>query len=115
MKYINVLYDYQSDEAGNVTEADLADRLLVPDYVCEHIDEIVQEFFDWVDTEVAHSPKETYPGYWVTLSDGNKCLGINSEHFVNWLNERYFYCEKQKASVFQVNAAYASDCPSAKF
>lgn len=115
MKYINVLYDYRLDESGNVIDADNADILLVPNYVCENIDEIVQEFFDWVDTEIVDSPKEIYPGYWVTLSDGNKCLGVNSGHFVDWLNKRYFCCEKKEALVIKVNTIYNPQYPSAKF
>ena len=115
MKYINVLYDYLLDESGNVIDANNADILLVPNYVCENIDEIVQEFFDWVDTEVVNSPKETYPGYWVTLSDGDKCLGVNSDHFVDWINKRYFFCEKKEALVSKVNTIYNPQYPSAKF
>lgn len=58
MKKINIAYDYQYDDiAGKLTVAGEVDIVCVPDYICENLEQKVQEFFDWTDTPDSGMPQ----------------------------------------------------------
>lgn len=116
MKHINVIYDYEYDDAKDIiTGISIADILLVPDFVCDNVDDVVQKFFNWIDDEVSKTEKSKHPEYWTQLPNDEICMGVNSDHFVKWLNDNYFYCENQESVVIKVETAYNPSYPSAKF
>lgn len=116
MKYINIVYEYDYDETtDSIINIGKVDILLVPDFVCNNLNSIVPNFFDWVSREVYHAEKSKHPEYWTYLSDGSACIGINSEHFVNWLNDNYFSCENQKSIVVKVETVYDPNYPLVEF
>ena len=116
MKYINIVYDYEYDEITNsIINMGNVDIVLVPDIVCNNLQSIVQTFFDWVSKEVYYSEKDKHPEYWTALSDGSVCMGVNSEHFVKWINDNYFSYENQKTVVAKVETTYNPNYPLVKF
>lgn len=116
MKLINVIYDYEYDYIEDViTDISAADILSVPDFVCDNLNDIVQEFFNWTNDEVRNAEKSMYPEYWTQLSNGKICMGINSDHFVKWLNNNYYHFENKESVVVKIETTYISDYPTAKF
>lgn len=58
MKYINIVYEYDYDETtDSIINIGKVDILLVPDFVCNNLNSIVPNFFDWVSREVYHAEK----------------------------------------------------------
>jgi hypothetical protein len=42
-------------------------------------------------------------------------MGVNSDHFVKWIDDNYFQCENQNSVVVEVGTTYNPDYPTAKF
>ena len=72
MKKINIVFDDVFDDA---------DILVIPDEIFSRIEEIGQEFLDWV-------PQAEDPDYW-TMIDGRRCAVAETDGFIKWLNATY--------------------------
>ena len=72
MTKVNVIFDNSFDDA---------DIIAIPDEIASRIETIGQEFLDWVLTAKNSD-------YWVNM-DGQKCLVIETDGFIKWLNSRY--------------------------
>lgn len=115
MKYINIAYDFEYDDDDNLIDMGTVDVVLVPDYVHDNLDKIVQKFFDWTDNVVRKTNHKEFPEYWAQLENGEVCMNVGTEHFVNWLNDNYFHCEHQKCKIVAVETEYNPQYPTAKF
>lgn len=115
MRYINIAYDYEYDNNDVLLDMGTVDIVLVPDFVCDRLDEIVQKFFDWCDEEVRLAEKSRYPEFWVQDKAGDWCMSVGTEHFIRWLNERYFDCEQQKSELIKKDTEYEPKYPTALF
>ena len=96
MKEINVVFDGILDDVDIIT---------VPDAVEAEIDEIGQEFLDWL-------PTANESEYWMVL-DGKKLIVAETEGFVKWLNNNH--CEIEKAHVVERNTNYNPENKSVEF
>lgn len=106
MKLINIIYEYEYDDITNTTTVlGNVDIIKVPDFVCDNIDTIVQEFFDWT---ALNQNRKKYEN-----KNGVLCIGTNE--FVEWLNENYALDENQKIIIIAIDTKYNSDYPSALF
>ena len=93
MTKINIIFDDDFDDV---------DIIMVPDEIVSKIEEIGQEFLDWI-------PSAKDSDYW-TIVNGRKCLVAETDGFIKWLNS--FYCQKlEKAYVIARNTNY---CPKHK-
>ena len=107
MKKIIIAYDYQYDDiAGKLTVAGEVDIVCVPDYICENLEQKVQEFFDWTDTPDSGCRKE--------INGKAVCCGA-AEDFVSWINQNYSDPEDQPALIAEKFAEYAPQYPTAEF
>ena len=107
MKNINVIYDYEYDnETDTLTVADDVDIISVPDFVCEHLEEIVQKFFDW--TTLMDS------GCWVKMNGEEVCC-VGTADFLRWLNENYYSCEEKESVLIEEHTKYRPELPCAEF
>lgn len=113
MKFINLAYDYEYDD-NVLIDMGKVDILIVPDFVSENLDEIVQKFFIWTD-EVRKVEKSKYPEYWMKLPNGDIGMCVNSNHFVEWLNKNYFQCENENSTIVKIGTTYNPNYPTAKF
>ncbi len=106
MKLINVIYDYEYDDRTDTTKVtDTVDIIKVPDFVSDNIDDIVQEFFDWV---ALNENRKEY-------ENDEEILCIGTKEFVEWLNKNYYQCENQKIVIIETNTKYNPDYQSAWF
>ena len=97
MTKINIIFEDALDDA---------DIIIVPDEIADRIEDICQEFLDWVP---AAQDDEYY-----TLIDGEKCFVAETDGFIKWLN--FNYCKKsQKAYVLQRNTNYCPEYKSIEF
>ena len=88
MKRVNIVFDDVFDDA---------DILLIPDEIFSRIEEIGQEFLQWL-----HSTED--PEYW-TIINGRRCMVAETDGFIKWLNATY--CKDlQKAIVVARNTNY---------
>ncbi len=88
MKRINIVFDDAFDDA---------DIIVIPDEIFSRIEEIGQEFLDWV-------PQAEDPDYW-TMIDGRRCAVAETDGFIKWLNATY--CKDlEKAFVVARNTKY---------
>ncbi len=77
-----------------------ADIIAVPDEVASRIEEIGQEFLDWI-------PSAEDSDYWKIIN-GRKCVIAETDGFIKWLNS--CYCkETEKAYVVARNTNYCSE------
>ena len=99
MQFINIIYgdDYND-----------ADILLVPDLVCNNLNDIVQSFFDWLFTTKDH-------GYWKTNCNGDSYLSAGTNEFVKWLSDQYGNLENEEIRVVKKNTKYNPSYPVADF
>ena len=99
MQFINIIYgdDYN-----------YADILLVPDLVCNNLNDIVQSFFDWLFTTKDH-------GYWKTNCNGDSYLSAGTNEFVKWLSDQYGNLENEEIRVVKKNTKYNPSYPVADF
>lgn len=88
MTKVNIVFD-------NVFED--ADIIAIPDEIVPQIDVIGQEFLDWV-------PTTTDSDYW-TIVDGRKCLSVETDGFIKWVNSSYCL-NIEKAYVVTRNTDY---------
>ena len=72
MKRINIVFDDAFDDA---------DIIVIPDDIFSRIEEIGQEFLNWV-------PQAEDPDYW-TIIDGRRCAVAETDGFIKWLNATY--------------------------
>ena len=115
MKFINIAYDFEYDDDDVLIDMGTVDVVLVPDFVCEHLDVIVQKFFNWTDAVVRNTNRSEYPEYWATLDNGEVVMNVGTEHFVKWLNDNYFDCGHQKSVIIATETEYDPSYPTAKF
>lgn len=109
MKLINILYDYEYCDIEDTIEVkDYVDIVKVPDFVCSNLDEIVQEFFDWVSNTKNHN-------YYIKNTNGDEVLAIGTNEFIKWLNENYKQCEDQEIILVKAHTDYNPNYPSALF
>ena len=88
MKRVNIVFDDVFDDA---------DILLIPDEIFSRIEEIGQEFLQWL-------PSTENPEYW-TIINGRRCMVAETDGFIKWLNATY--CKDlQKAIVVARNTNY---------
>ena len=81
---------------------DNADIIAVPNEIVFRIEEIGQEFLNWV-------PTADDSEYW-KIVDGRKYTVAETDGFIKWLNTNYCF-ETKKAYVVARNTAY---CPQYK-
>lgn len=115
MKLINIAYDYEYDEDDVLIDMGTVDVVLVPDYVYNNLDVIVQKFFNWTDNVVRNAKSNEHPEYWAKLDNGEIVMNVGTEHFVKWLNDNYFNCEHQKSVIIATEVEYNPSYPTAKF
>ena len=115
MKLINIAYDYEYDDNDVLINMGAVDVVLVPDFVYDNLDEIVQKFFDWTDNVVRNANYKQFPEYWEKLDNGETVMNVGTEHFVKWLNNNYYYCENQKSVIIATEVQYNPSYPTAKF
>ena len=110
MKNINVIYDYEYDyETDTLTVTDDVDIISVPDFVCEHLEEIVQKFFDWAKETKDH-------GYWEWNEEGKYfALALGTKEFLKWLNINYYSCENKESVLIEEHTKYRPELPCAEF
>ena len=107
MKNINVIYDYEYDyETDTLTVTDDVDIISVPDFVCEHLEEIVQKFFNW--TALKDS------GCWVKMNGEEVCC-VGTADFLRWLNKNYYFCEGKESVLIEEHTEYRPELPCAEF
>jgi hypothetical protein len=99
MKLINLIYEDDYDDV---------DILLVPDFVHDHIEDVLQTFFNWAAKTREH-------GYFIIDEKGKEVLAIATKEFVEWLNCNYFQSEGQEIVVVEANTKYNAEYPSAEF
>ena len=113
MKLINISYDCEYDYETDTTFIEgYVDLMSVPDFVADNVERFQKEFLDWT-CKVYKEPKEKNPQYWTTY-DGYDCLGFNSEHFAEWLNENYS-SDDGIAEVLQIGVTYNPKYPTVCF
>ena len=115
MKLINVAYDYEYDDNDVLIDMGPVDILCVPDYVHDHLEDIVKEFDYWVGDEVYEGEKSKHPEYWAQQENGEVVMNVGTEHFINWLNDHYYHCENKKSYMVEENTTYNPDYPTAEF
>ncbi len=92
MTKVNIVFD-------NVFED--ADIIAIPDEIAYKIEEIGQEFLDWV-------PNTDDGDYW-TIINGKKCSVAETDGFIKWLNNYYCRTLKEKAYIVVKNTNYCRD------
>lgn len=93
MTKVNIVFD------GIFEDADI---IAIPDEIAPKIEEMGQEFLEWV-------PNAEDSDYWMFI-DGRKYLVAETSGFIKWLNS--YYCSKEeKAYVLKRNTNY---CPQYK-
>ncbi len=93
MTKVNIVFDGFLDDA---------DIIAIPDEIASKIKAISQEFLDW-------APNAKDSEYW-TIIDGRKCLVIETDGFIKWINSNYCLTT-EKAYVVAQNTTY---CPQYK-
>lgn len=93
MTKVNIVFDDVFDDV---------DIIAIPDEIAYKIEEIGQEFLDWV-------PDPNDKDYWITIN-GNKCVVAETAGFIKWLNS-YYCLEKGKAYVIATKTNF---CPEYK-
>ena len=97
MKRINIVFDDAFDDA---------DTLVIPDEIFSRIEEIGQEFLDWI-------PQAEDSDYW-TMIDGRRCAVAETDGFIKWLNATY--CKDlEKAFVVARNTNYEPSLKTIEF
>ena len=97
MKRINIVFDDAFDDA---------DILEIPDEIFSRIEEIGQEFLDWV-------PQAEDLDYW-TMIDGRRCAVAETDGFIKWLNATY--CKDlEKALAVARNTNYEPSLKTIEF
>ena len=97
MKKINIVFDDVFDDA---------DILVIPDEIFSRIEEIGQEFLDWI-------PQAEDSDYW-TMIDGRRCAVAETDGFIKWLNATY--CKDlEKAFVVARNTNYEPSLKTIEF
>lgn len=99
MKKINVVYDGCMDDV---------DIIQVPDVVAENIEDITQEFFDWMSSTCDH-------GFWKKDNKGNQYLECETEAFIDWINKEFSDKCNENASIILQHTEYNKEYPSAEF
>ena len=115
MKLINIAYDYEYGDDDELIDMGTVDVVLVPDFVCDNLDEIVQKFFDWIEVVVRKAKQRDYPEYWFRDEQGKTSLGAGTAQFVKWLNDHYFSCENQESVMIAAETEYNPNYPTALF
>ena len=115
MKLINMAYDYEYDDNDILIDMGIVDIVLVPEFVCNNLNEIVQKFFDWIDDVVQNSRQKDYQEYWEYCENGEEIITVGTENFVKWLNDNYFYCENQESVIVTTETEYNPSYPTAMF
>lgn len=87
MTYVNILYDESYDDI---------DIIMIPDDIVSSIQNIAQEFLDWI-------PPVNENGGWVRTNN-KLCLVKETMGFVEWLNSNY--CMEEKAYIVKKNVPY---------
>lgn len=90
MKLINLTF---GDDREDV------DILSVPDCVCENIESITQEFFNWLENTKEH-------GCWRETESGVPYLAVETKDYVEWLNKHYCNQDNDKVTVVKSHVKY---------
>lgn len=98
MKLINIIY-------GDYNDADI---LLVPDQVCQNLDEIARSFLLWISETKDH-------GYWKVADDGHEYLEFGTDEFVKWLRDNYGNLESDEIKIVESNTKYNPQYPFTDF
>jgi len=97
MNRINIVFDDAFDDA---------DILAIPGEIFSCIEEIGQEFLDWL-------PQAEDPDYW-TVINGRRCAVAETDGFIKWLNATY--CKDlEKAFVVSRNISYEPSLKTIEF
>ena len=72
------------------------DIIDVPDSIANNINDIQQEFFNWLFDE------SNDHGYWI-ISNGIKCCAYGTKEFVKWINDNLAYESDEKAKIISRN------------
>ena len=99
MKKINVVYDGCMDDV---------DIIQVPDVVAENIEDITQEFFDWMSSTYDHD-------FWKMDNKGNQYLECETEAFIDWINREFSGICNENALIILQHTKYNKEYPSAEF
>lgn len=99
MKKINIVYDGYLDDV---------DIIRVPDVVAENIEDVTQDFFNWMSSTSDH-------GFWRRDSKGNQHLECETEAFIEWINREFTEEYNEKASIILKHTKYNEEYPLAEF
>lgn len=99
MKKVSIVYD------GYYPDTDI---IALPDDIAAHIQDVIQEFHDWI-----YDNPDLYP-FWKTDANGYRYPGTNAERFIWWLNQ-YRLKSGEQASVFRANCWYRPWYPRGDF
>ena len=99
MRRVNVVYDDDFDDV---------DILLVPDYVADNIERIVNEFNHWILLP------ENHGRFVAKVINGYEVLGIGTAEFLWWLNHVKIDIAP-KASIITQHTNLVPEFPCAEF
>ena len=99
MKNINLMYGNDTDDV---------DILCVPDRIADHLEEVVQTFFQWM------SDKSHSHDFWLELPSGCRCLALDTTAFIWWLNNFYLR-DMEYVSVVKKHTKLCNAYPIADF
>lgn len=93
-----VLVNITCDDEENLRYVDI---IMIPDEVAENLDQVVNEFFNWMfDKSNDHK-------YWVREDGKKKYCSYTSEAFVDWFNK--FLAKEEKAAIIAVSSEQIDD------
>lgn len=96
--YVYLVYGLDYDDS---------DIISVPDRICDEMEDIGQEFCNWLARP--NLPEEYY-----VYTDGKKYVNCETDGFVQWLN-KYVLCEGEQASIIAQHISYKDGCPMVDF
>jgi hypothetical protein len=97
MKKINIVFDDIFDDA---------DIIMIPDEIFSRIEEIGQEFLNWV-------PYAEDSDYWM-MKDGKRYTIAETDGFIKWINTTY--CKNlEKTFVIARNTKYDASLKTVEF
>ena len=97
MKKVNIVFDDIFDDA---------DIIMIPDEIFSRIEEIGQEFLNWV-------PYAEDSDYWM-MKDGKRYTIAETDGFIKWINATY--CKKlEKTFVIARNTKYDASLKTVEF
>ena len=102
MKIINIVFD------GDFSDVDLIE---VPDYIAENIEEITQDFLDWVVQPVN---RVLFTKIIHTDNEAKECLSVGTAEFIWWLR-KFEIDSNDTITLLAEHVSFHPEYPSADF